>query len=192
MNRLTVAVAAVLAASALVIGASARQSGDSAYEPKRINKAIELLEAGQPVYYFQFPGGGYDEGKELAQTWADAIGYNVEQAPFSALQFKAFMQGLIDGGPTKSGHRTPAVIVAKNRGMGKDRLKDRMGAQRAQSLIEGPRGGVFFRLFIPLPATRHAASPRCAAGRERFRPAASPAGPRRPPDRKQPSGRFPD
>jgi 4-hydroxy-2-oxoheptanedioate aldolase len=111
MNRLTVVVAAVLAASALVIGASARQSGDSAYKPKRINKAIELLEAGQPVYYFQFPGGGYDEGKELAQTWADAIGYNVEQAPFSALQFKAFMQGLIDGGPTKSGHRTPAVIV---------------------------------------------------------------------------------
>ena len=111
MNRLTIVVAAILAASALVIGASARQSGDSAYKPKRINKAIELLEAGQPVYYFQFPGGGYDEGKELAQTWADAIGYNVEQAPFSTLQFKAFMQGLIDGGPTKSGHRTPAVIV---------------------------------------------------------------------------------
>ena len=83
----------------------------ASYTPKRINKAIELLEAGQPVYYFQFPGGGYEEGKRLSQTWADAIGYNVEQAPFNTLEFKAFMQGLIDGGPTKSGHRTPTVIV---------------------------------------------------------------------------------
>ena len=124
MNRLTVSVVVVLAACALVVGASARQSGDSAYPPKRINKAIELLEAGQPVYYFQFPGGGYDEGKELAQTWADAIGYNVEQAPFSALQFKAFMQGLIDGGPTRSGHRTPAVIVTLPVGGIESRGKD--------------------------------------------------------------------
>ena len=89
----------------------ARQSSDSSYTPKRINKAIELIEMGEPVYYFQFPGGGYEEGKRFAQTWADAIGYNVEQAPFSVVEFKAFMQGLIDGGPTKSGHRTPAVLV---------------------------------------------------------------------------------
>ncbi|MBI4520569.1 MAG: hypothetical protein HY701_07005, partial [Gemmatimonadetes bacterium] len=46
-----------------------------------------------------------------AQTWADIIGYNVEQAPFSPVELRAFMQGLIDGGPTKSGHRTPAVVV---------------------------------------------------------------------------------
>ena len=111
MHRSGVCVAAILTAFALVVGTSARQSDDATYTPKRINKAIELIEAGEPVYYFQFPGGGYDEGKRLATTWADAIGYNVEQAPFSPLQFKAFMQGLIDGGPTKSGHRTPAVIV---------------------------------------------------------------------------------
>ena len=111
MKQSGVLVAAALAASAIVVTASARQSGDSTYTPKRINKAIELLEAGEPVYYFQFPGGGYEEGKRFAQTWADAIGYNVEQAPFNAIELKAFMQGLIDGGPTKSGHRTPAVIV---------------------------------------------------------------------------------
>lgn len=110
MNRLIVFTLAILATFALVVDTPAVQPS-ATYAPTRINKAIELLEAGQPVYYFQFPGGGYDEGKALAQTWADAIGYNVEQAPFNALQFKAFMQGLVDGGPTRSGHRTPAVIV---------------------------------------------------------------------------------
>lgn len=85
--------------------------GTASYKPKRINKAIELLEQGEPVYYFQITGGGYEEGKAHAQTWADAIGYNVEQAPFDAGELRAFIQGLIDGGPTRSGHRTPAVIV---------------------------------------------------------------------------------
>ncbi len=110
MTRLKAVAVAVLAVFAVVVGLSAGQSGSS-YTPKRINKAIELIEMGEPVYYFQFPGGGYEEGKSLSQTWADAIGYNVEQAPFNALQFKEFMQGLIDGGPTPSGHRTPTVIV---------------------------------------------------------------------------------
>jgi 4-hydroxy-2-oxoheptanedioate aldolase len=111
MKRLHVFFLVLVTAIVLAVNTTSGQSDDAGYTPKRINKAIELLEAGQPVYYFQFPGGGYEEGKRLAQTWADAIGYNVEQAPFSALQFKAFMQGLIDGGPTPSGHRTPAVIV---------------------------------------------------------------------------------
>lgn len=38
-------------------------------EPKRVNKAIELLEQGQPVYYTT-SRGGYAEGKALARTWA--------------------------------------------------------------------------------------------------------------------------
>ena len=78
MHRQSVLMAALLAALVLVVGIDARQSGDASYTPKRVNKAIELLEAGEPVYYFQFPGGGYEEGKQLSQTWADAIGYNVE------------------------------------------------------------------------------------------------------------------
>ena len=89
----------------------AQSGGDASYTPKRINKAVELLAAGEPVYYFQIPGGGYEEGRRHAKTWADAIGYNVEQAPFSARELREFIQGLIDGGPTPSGHRTPAVIV---------------------------------------------------------------------------------
>ena len=90
---------------------TAQSGGDASYTPKRINKAVELLAAGEPVYYFQIPGGGYEEGRRHAKTWADAIGYNVEQAPFSARELREFIQGLIDGGPTPSGHRTPAVIV---------------------------------------------------------------------------------
>jgi len=80
-------------------------------EPKRINKAIELLEMGEPVYYVQVSSGGYEAGLRLAQTYADAVGYNLEQASYSMMEFRAFIQGLIDGGPTPSGHRTPAVIA---------------------------------------------------------------------------------
>lgn len=78
--------------------------------PERINKAIELLERGQPVYYVT-SRGGYEEGKELAQTWADYINYELEHGAFDMTRLREFMRGLVDGGPTPSGHRTPAVIA---------------------------------------------------------------------------------
>ena len=81
------------------------------YKPKRINKAIELLEQGQPVYYTATSGGGYEEGRKLAKTWADYINYEMEHGVFDLSQLREFMRGLGKGGPTKSGHRTPAVIV---------------------------------------------------------------------------------
>lgn len=80
------------------------------YAPKRINKVIELWEAGQPVYYAS-GGGGYEEGKALAQTWADYVLYDMEHHPFDITRLREFMRGLVDGGPTPSGHRTPVVIV---------------------------------------------------------------------------------
>jgi len=80
----------------------------------RVNKAVELLEQRQPVY-FEFvdamSAGGYEGGRALAQTWADYITYDVEHSAFDATALWQFMRGLADGGPTKSGHRTPAVIV---------------------------------------------------------------------------------
>jgi 4-hydroxy-2-oxoheptanedioate aldolase len=85
-------------------------SAPPGYVPKRVNKAIELLEAGQPVYYVG-GHGGYEEGKRMARTWADYINYEMEHGPFDVQQLRDFMQGLVDGGPTRSGHRTPAVIV---------------------------------------------------------------------------------
>ena len=84
--------------------------GASAYKPKRVNKAIELLESGQPVYY-GYGVGGYEEGKAAAKTWADILMYDMEGEAMDFTQLRNFMQGLADGGPTRSGHRTPVVIV---------------------------------------------------------------------------------
>ena len=87
------------------------QGGNAAYKPKRLNKMIELLEAGQPVYDVSVDGVGYEEGKKLAQSHIDLIQYQMEHGPFDPMRLRQFMQGLVDGGPTKSGHRTPTVIV---------------------------------------------------------------------------------
>ena len=83
-------------------------------KPKRINRAIELLEQGQPIYYtgsHSGTSGGFEQGKKDAQTWADYISYDMEHAPFDVAGLAEYMKGLVAGGPTKSGHRTPAVIV---------------------------------------------------------------------------------
>ncbi len=82
---------------------------DSSYQPKRLNKAIELLEQKQPVYY-TYGAGGYEQGKALAKTWADIVLYDLEHAPLDLTLLRQFMQGLVDGGPTPSGHRIPTVI----------------------------------------------------------------------------------
>ena len=107
-RQLTVIVCTVAVGVATL---TARQQGDPSYTPQRINRAIELLDQGQPIYYAQVNGGGYDEGKELAGTWADYITYNLEHSPFNMTDLRAFMQGLVDGGPTRSGHRTPTVVA---------------------------------------------------------------------------------
>src|SRR5215469_18812895 len=82
--------------------------------PKRINRAIELLEQGQPVYYtgsHSGTTGTFEQGKKDAQTYADYISYDMEHAPFDVAGLAEYMKGLVAGGPVKSGHRTPAVIV---------------------------------------------------------------------------------
>jgi 4-hydroxy-2-oxoheptanedioate aldolase len=83
-------------------------------KPKRINRAIELLEQGQPIYYtgsHSGTSGGYESGMKDAQTYADYISYDMEHAPYDIKDLADYMRGLVAGGPTKSGHRTPAVIV---------------------------------------------------------------------------------
>jgi 4-hydroxy-2-oxoheptanedioate aldolase len=79
--------------------------------PERINKAIELLAQGQPIYYETVEDRGYAGGCAMATTWADYINYEMEHGPFDVSRLLEFMRGLVDGGPTASGHRTPAVIV---------------------------------------------------------------------------------
>ncbi len=90
--------------------APAQETPAAAYQPKRINKCIELLEQGQPIYYAS-AYGGYEEGVKMAQTWADYLLYSMEHAPLDFARLRDFMRGLVDGGPTPSGHRTPTVIV---------------------------------------------------------------------------------
>lgn len=89
---------------------------NAAYKPRRINKAIELWEDDQPVFYTTYaPTGlddGYEMGKAMAKTWCDAINYECEQGVFDLSNLRKFMQGLVDGGPTPSGHRTPMVFVS--------------------------------------------------------------------------------
>src|SRR5215471_6098066 len=84
------------------------------YKPKHINRALELLADGQPIYYtgsHSGTAGTFEQGMKDAQTYADYISYDMEHAPFDVKGLAEYMRGLVEGGPTKSGHRTPAVIV---------------------------------------------------------------------------------
>ncbi|MBU6150661.1 MAG: hypothetical protein KGR25_04365 [Chloroflexi bacterium] len=77
----------------------------------RVNRAIELLSQGQPVYYTGSGERSYEGGKKMAHTWADYIMYEMEHEAFDVHLLHEYMRGLVDGGPTRSGHRTPTVIV---------------------------------------------------------------------------------
>ena len=111
IHRIVTIIASVLAIVPLLVGAAALAQQSSEPEAPRINKAIELLERGQPVYYTTAYGGGYEQGLEFAATEYDYINYEMEHGPFDISALRAFMRGLADAGPTASGHRTPAVIV---------------------------------------------------------------------------------
>lgn len=81
---------------------------------KRINRAIELLEADQALYYDGGHTGHvltYEQGLKDARTWADYINVGMEHGAFDMTGLAEYMRGLIDGGPTHSGHRTPPIIV---------------------------------------------------------------------------------
>jgi 4-hydroxy-2-oxoheptanedioate aldolase len=97
----------------LAVSATVALAADGA-KPKHINRAIELLEQGQPVYYtgsHSGTTGTFEQGVKDAQTYADYISYDMEHAPFDVKGLAEYMRGLVEGGPTKSRHRTPAVIV---------------------------------------------------------------------------------
>src|SRR5215472_5856252 len=80
----------------------------------RINRAIELLAQDQAIYYTGGHSGHvltYAQGLEDAHVWADYINVGMEHGVFDMAGLAEYMRGLVDGGPTRSGHRTPAVIV---------------------------------------------------------------------------------
>lgn len=81
---------------------------------QRINRAIELLAQGQAIYYV----GGHSghvltrmQGHQDAATWADYINIGMEHGSFDMAGLAEYMRGLAEAGPTRSGHRTPAIIV---------------------------------------------------------------------------------
>ena len=120
-------------------GADAVRGRAGEWQPRRINKSIELLENGQAIYYAA-GYGGYRQGLAMASTWADYIVYNMEHQPPDFGLLREFMRGLVDGGPTPSGHRTPAVIVVLPL-LGLDEATVRSGGWMVQqALAQGVHG----------------------------------------------------
>jgi 4-hydroxy-2-oxoheptanedioate aldolase len=80
----------------------------------RINRAIALLEQGQAIYY-DGPHSGhvltFGQGREDATTWADYMNVGMEHGCFDLTGLAEYLRGMTEGGPTRSGHRTPAVVV---------------------------------------------------------------------------------
>ena len=81
---------------------------------QHINRAVELLTQGQAIYYI----GGHSghvltraKGREDADTWADYINVGMEHGAFDMAGLAEYMAGLVEGGPTRSGHRTPTIVV---------------------------------------------------------------------------------
>jgi 4-hydroxy-2-oxoheptanedioate aldolase len=81
---------------------------------KRINRCVELLEQDQAIYY-DGPHSGHAlthaQGAIDAATWADYMNVGMEHGSFDMAGLAEYMRGMVDAGPTRSGHRTPAVIV---------------------------------------------------------------------------------
>ena len=80
----------------------------------RINRAVELLSQDQPIYYTGAHTGHVltaEQGEKDAATWADYINVGMEHGAFNLAGLDEYMRGLVAGGPTNSGHRTPAVLV---------------------------------------------------------------------------------
>ena len=77
----------------------------------RINKLIDLIEAGQQIYISKPDELTFQCGKEMSSTWADLLLVDFEHHYFDIKGLHEFMKGLKAGGPTKSGHLTPAVIT---------------------------------------------------------------------------------
>ena len=79
-----------------------------------INRAVELLRAGQAIYYTGAHTGHvltYAQGRADAATWADYINVGMEHGSFDMAGLAEYLRGMVEAGPTRSGHRTPAVIV---------------------------------------------------------------------------------
>ncbi|MXY50089.1 MAG: hypothetical protein F4Y38_12440 [Gemmatimonadetes bacterium] len=76
-----------------------------------VNRAVELLKRGQPIYYGGAGELSYEKGVETSGRWEDYLVVEMEHGLFDLPSLKAFMTGLADGGPAPTGHLTPCIIV---------------------------------------------------------------------------------
>ncbi|MXX02579.1 MAG: hypothetical protein F4X08_11945 [Gemmatimonadetes bacterium] len=76
-----------------------------------VNRAVELLKQGQPIYYGGAGELSYEKGVEASGRWEDYLVVEMEHGLFDLPSLKAFMTGLVDGGPAPTGHLTPCIIV---------------------------------------------------------------------------------
>ena len=107
-------ICALLAAFAGIPATIAQIQKPRQISQKRLNQAIELLAEGQPVYYtgsHSGTNGTYEQGLKDSQTYADYISYDMEDAPYDIKGLQDYMRGLAAGGPDRSGHHIPTVIV---------------------------------------------------------------------------------
>jgi 2-keto-3-deoxy-L-rhamnonate aldolase RhmA len=81
---------------------------------KRISRCVELLEQDIAIYY-DGPHSGHvltqAQGSIDAATWADYMNVGMEHGAFDMTGLSEYMRGMVDAGPTRSGHRTPTIIV---------------------------------------------------------------------------------
>src|ERR1044071_2860884 len=81
---------------------------------RRISRCVELLEQDQAICY-DGPHSGHvlthAQGRIDAGTWADYMNVGMEHGAFDMVGLAEYMRGMADAGPTRSGHRTPTVIV---------------------------------------------------------------------------------
>lgn len=107
----TPAAAQQVAAPDFAPGAQPKMPTKTSRTGKHVNRIIDMWLKNQPVYYTQTSGGGYAEGKALAGTHADYITYDMEHGSLDFTALREFMRGLAEGGKTRTGHPTPAVIA---------------------------------------------------------------------------------
>src|SRR6516162_1605344 len=80
----------------------------------RINRCVELLEQDIAIYY-DGPHSGHvlthAQGRIDAATFADYMNVGMEHCAFDMTGLAEYVRGMVDAGPTRSGHSTPTVIV---------------------------------------------------------------------------------
>src|ERR1700722_6338369 len=94
MNRTLLCCAAALLGAVVATRSTVAQ----APKPRRINRAIELLAQGQPVYYTGSHAGttgSYEQGMKDAQTYADYISYDMEHDLYDLKVLQDYMRGLV-------------------------------------------------------------------------------------------------